>query len=80
MDMPLVYEPILEGPLPQGKDFPGVRLLGIESTERHPSWPTMRHVFDLGADAGLHVEVGPFDTEVYAIAYSDDGDELLTPL
>ena len=72
----LAYEPILEGPA-----VDGVRLLGIEATRRTGSWPTMRHVFDLDWDAGLHVEVDPLGgVNIYAIGFDSFGDELLTPL
>jgi hypothetical protein len=72
----LAYEPILEGP-----PVDGVRLLGIEATRRTGAWPTMRHVFDLDWDAGLHVEVNPLGgVTVYAIGFDSFGDELLTPL
>ena len=76
--MLLAYEPTGELALPSPA---GVRLLGLEvtSTER---WPALRHVFDLGEDAGLHVEVGPFgDVLAFGVAYDIDAcDELLTPL
>lgn len=72
----LAYEPILEGPPAHG-----VRLLGIEATRRTGSWPTMRHVFDLDMDAGLHVEVDTLGgVNVYAVGFDHYGDELLTPL
>lgn len=75
--MLLAYEPT--GELAQTSPF-GVTFLGIEVTQR-ASWPAMRHVFDLGDDAGLHVEVGPFgDCTAFAVAYSIAGDELLSPL
>jgi hypothetical protein len=58
----------------------GVRLLGIEATRRS-HWHAMRHVFDLGDDAGLHVEVGPFgDVLAFAVGYTPMGDELLRAL
>lgn len=74
----LVLEPVGELALPSPV---GVRLLGIEGVER-PRWPALRHVFDLGDDAGLYVEVG-HDGDVVAFAVSYDMrscDELLTPL
>ena len=72
----LAYEPILDGP-----PADGVRLLGIEATRRTGSWPTMRHVFDLEWDAGLHVEVDPLcGVTVYAVGFNASGDEMLTPL
>ncbi|GEM_PF-4482026 len=72
----LALEPTGEMALPLG----GVRLLGIEATRR-THWHAMRHVFDLGEDAGLHVEVGPFgDVLAFAVAYDHAGDELLTAL
>ena len=75
--MLLAYEPQDELALPSPE---GVRLLGIEAVAR-PRWPALRHVFDLGDEAGLHVEVGPFGaTTAFAVAYSMAGDELLTPL
>lgn len=75
--MLLAYEPTGE----MAETSPtGVSLLGIEAT-RTSSWPSLRHVFDLGEDAGLHVHVGPFgDTLAYAVAYDMAGDELLTAL
>lgn len=59
----------------------GVRLLGIEPTQR-AAWPSLRHVFDLGEmDAGLHVEIGPYgDPLAFAVGYGFDGDETLTVL
>ncbi len=58
----------------------GVRLLGIEPARRS-RWPALRHVFDLGDDAGLHVEVGPFgDAAAFAVGYDATGDETLTCL
>jgi hypothetical protein len=74
----LVLEPTGELALPS---VFGVRLLGIEAVDR-PRWPALRHVFDLGEDAGLHVEVGP-DGDVCAFGVGYDMmscDELLTPL
>lgn len=74
----LVLEPTGELALPTPE---GVRLLGIEGVER-PRWPALRHVFDLGEEAGLHVEVGP-DGDVVAFAVGYDMlscEELLTPL
>lgn len=58
----------------------GVRLLGLELTNQ-PGWPCLRHVFDIGDDAALHVEVGAFlMTAVYAVGFDAYGEELLTPL
>lgn len=72
----LALEPTGEMALPLG----GVRLLGIEATRR-THWHAMRHVFDLGEEAGLHVEVGPFgDVLAFAVGYDRMGDELLTAL
>lgn len=75
--MLLAYEPTgdMAEPSPTGVTF-----LGIEATQR-ASWPALRHVFDLGDEAGLHVEVGPFgDVTAFGVAYSIAGDELLTAL
>lgn len=75
--MLLAYEPT--GELAQPSPT-GVRLLGMEVTRR-AAWPALRHVFDLGDDAGLHVEVGPFgDVLAFAVAYTWEADELLTAL
>lgn len=75
--MLLAYEPMGELALPSPA---GVRLLGIEATG-NPRWRALRHVFDIGDDAGLHVDVGPLgETVAYAVAYTIAGDELLTPL
>lgn len=75
--MLLAYEPTGEMARPSPV---GVTFLGIEVTQR-ASWPAMRHVFDLGDEAGLHVEVGPFgDILAFGVAYSMGGDELLTAL
>lgn len=72
----LALEPVGEMAEPLG----GVRLLGIESTRRS-HWHAMRHVFDLGDEAGLHVEVGPFgDVLAFAVGYTFNGDELLTAI
>lgn len=58
----------------------GVRLLGIEATRRI-AWPALRHVFDLGEDAGLHVEVGPYgDCLAFAVGYTLAAEEMLTAL
>ena len=58
----------------------GVRLLGIEATRR-VAWPALRHVFDIGDDAGLHVEVGPWgDVLAFAVGYTLAAEEILTPL
>jgi len=73
----LAYEPTgeLAEPSPTG-----VRLLGIEVPDRL-GFPAMRHVFDLGDDAGLHVELDPLgDVRAYAVGYSFAGDEILTAL
>jgi hypothetical protein len=74
----LVLEPVGELALPSPE---GVRLLGIEGVDR-PRWPALRHVFELGADAGLFVEVGhDGDVVAFAVGYDIDScDELLTPL
>lgn len=75
--MLLVLEPTgeLAEPDPQG-----VRLLGIEAVRR-PRWPALRHVYDLGEDAGLHLEVGPWGgMTAFAVGYTMAGDELLTAL
>lgn len=75
--MLLAYEPT--GELAETSST-GVTLLGIEATRR-ASWPALRHVFDLGEDAGLHVEVGPFgDVTAFSVGYTLAGDELLTAL
>lgn len=75
--MLLAYEPTGEMAAPSST---GVTLLGIEATQT-AAWPSLRHVFDLGDDAGLHVHVGPFgDVLAYAVAYDLAGDELLTAL
>lgn len=59
----------------------GVRLLGIEAMRR-PRWPALRHVFDLGDDAGLHVEVDLHgDVRAFAVGYDmRTCDEMLTAL
>ena len=74
----LVLEPTGELALPSPT---GVRLLGIEATQT-PRWRALRHVFDLGENAGLHVEVGPYgDTIAFAVGYDMDAcEELLTAL
>lgn len=73
----LVLEPIGDLALPSPT---GVRLLGIEAVER-PRWPALRHVFDLGDEAGLHVEVDLHgDVNAFAVAYTMAADELLTAL
>lgn len=75
--MLLAYEPT--GELAETNPH-GVTFLGIEATRRI-SWPALRHVYDLGDDAGLHVEVGPFgDVVAFGVAYNLAGDELLTPI
>lgn len=76
--MLLALEPTGELALPSPV---GVRLLGIEAVVR-PRWPALRHVFDLGDDAGLHVEVAhDGDVTAFAVAYDIDAcEELLTPL
>ena len=75
--MLLAYEPT--GELAETSPT-GVTLLGIEATQTS-SWPSLRHVFDLGDEAGLHVHVGPFaDVVAFAVAYDLAGDELLTAL
>lgn len=73
----LVLEPEGELALPSPE---GVRLLGIEAVDR-PRWPAMRHVFEVGNDAGLYVEVGhDGDVNAFAVGYTLAMDELLTPL
>lgn len=73
----LVLEPTGEAAAPSPE---GVRLLGITATQT-PRWRTMRHVFELGDDSGLNVDVGPWgDVLAYAVGYAWSGDELLTPL
>ena len=75
--MLLAYEPTgdMAEPSPTGVTF-----LGIEATQR-AAWPALRHVFDLGDEAGLHVEIGPYaDVLAFGVAYTIGGDELLTPL
>jgi hypothetical protein len=75
--MLLAYEPTGEMARPSPT---GVTFLGIEVTQT-PAWPSMRHVFDLGDEAGLHVHVGPRG-EIHAFAVSFDmaGEEILTAL
>jgi hypothetical protein len=73
----LVLEPTGEQALPAPT---GVRLLGIEAIDR-PRWPALRHVFELGDDAGLHVEVDHHgDVHAFAVGYTEACDELLTAL
>lgn len=75
--MLLAYEPTgdLAAPSPTG-----VTLLGIEATQT-AAWPSLRHVFDLGDEAGLHLHVGPFgDVLAFGVGYDLGGDELLTAL
>lgn len=73
----LAYEPTGEMAAPSPT---GVTLLGIEATQT-AAWPSMRHVFDLGEDAGLHVLVGPHGVVyAFAVGYDLAGDELLTAL
>jgi len=84
MGPPMQPEPVLLAYEPTGElaetSPAGVTLLGIEATAT-PHWPSMRHVFDLGDDAGLHVHVGPFgDVLAYGVGYTIGGDELLTAL
>lgn len=75
--MLLAYEPMGELAAP---DAQGVTFLGIQATGL-ARWPSLRHVFDLGEDAGLHVEVGPNGAlRAFAVGYDFSGDELLTPL
>lgn len=77
--MLLAIEP-LHVPAPSAA-IDGVRLLGLEATRRHGAWPTLRHVFDVGHDAALHVEIGPFaECEAYAVGYDAFGDEMLNAL
>lgn len=75
--MLLAYEPTGE----MAETSPtGVTFLGIEATQT-AAWPAMRHVFDLGEEAGLHVEVGPYgDILAFGVSYTIAGDELLTAL
>lgn len=76
--MLLAYEPTGEMALPCPRT--GVTLLGIEVTQT-AAWPSMRHVFDVGEDAGLHVLIGPHGAVyAFAVGYDMAGDELLTPL
>lgn len=74
----LAIEPTGEMALPGPQ---GVRLLGIEATRR-AQWPSLRHVFDLGEDAGLHVEVDPLgDVRAFAVGYDAYAcEEMLTAL
>jgi hypothetical protein len=73
----LVLEPTGDLALPAPT---GVRLLGIEAVQR-PRWPALRHVFDLGEDAGLHVEVDRHgEVRAFAVGYTMACDELLTAL
>jgi hypothetical protein len=76
--MLLAYEPTGELALPSPA---GVRLLGIEAVRR-PRWPAMRHVFDIGHDAGLHVEVDHHgEVRAFGVAYDVDAfEEILTAL
>lgn len=75
--MLLAYEPT--GELADAGPH-GVQLLGIEVTDRE-RFRSLRHVFDLGGDAGLHVEVTPLgDTIAFAVGYNLACEELLTPL
>lgn len=75
--MLLAYEPT--GELAEASPA-GVRLLGID-VPRRLGFPSLRHVFDLGEDAGLHVEVDPLgDVRAFAVGYDFAGDELLTVL
>ena len=79
--MRLAYEPLQDEEVLERVRRTGVTFLGIEATERLGAWRTMRHVFDVGHDAALFVEVGPFAAvEAYAVAFDLAGDELLTPL
>lgn len=72
----LAYEPILEGPV-----VDDVRLLGIEATRHTGAWPTFRHVFDVGHDAALYVELDTLgDVQAYAVGFNHYGDELLQAL
>lgn len=75
--MLLAYEPDAEMAEPSPE---GVSLLGID-VPRRAGLPAMRHIFDLGEDAGLHVEVDALcDIRAYAVGYDLAGDELLTAL
>ena len=71
----LAYEPL------ENFEADGVRLLGIEGTRCTGSWPTMRHVFEVGRDAALYVDVDVLGSAtVYGVGFNDYGDELLTPI
>lgn len=74
----LALEPEGEYALPSPQ---GVRFLGIEAT-RTERWPALRHVFDLGEEAGLHVLVdGRGHVTAFGVSYDMFAcDELLTPL
>lgn len=73
----LAYEPTGEMALPGPT---GVRLLGID-VPRRQGFPSLRHVFELGEDAGLHVELDPLgDVRAFAVGYDHWGDELLKAL
>jgi hypothetical protein len=72
----LAYEPMVEEPA-----IDGVRLLGMEATRCTGSWPTFRHVFDVGHDAALYVELDTLgDVQAYAVGFNHYGDELLQAL
>lgn len=72
----LVLEPTAE----LAETLDGVRLLGIEAT-RTPDWRSLRHVFDVGHDAGMHLMIGPMgDVTAFAVGYDRMGDEMLTAL
>lgn len=77
----LAYEPLLDADDHARAARTGVCLLGLHTTAR-PRWPTLRHVYELGEDAALFVEVTAREigVEAYAVGYDMAGDELLTPL
>lgn len=67
---------------PEEQVTDGVAFLGIEAV-RHAGgrWPTMRHVFDVGHDAALFVELDPLgDVQAYAVSFDSFGDENLRAL
>lgn len=75
--MLLAYEP--SGELAEPSPV-GVRLLGLD-VPRRVGLPSLRHVFDLGEEAGLHVEVDPLgDVRAFAVGYDFAGDEILRAL
>lgn len=79
--MLLALEPELDAEYHAYVARTGIQFLGIEATRRQGAWPTLRHVYDLGEDAGLHVEITAYaTTEAYAVGYDDCGDEKLRAL